>query len=61
MASEEGFGLRLNCLEIKRLYRIRRTICEMLADRKYNVGDTLTLEEFKDKFGGQTFEYDTVL
>ncbi|KAF3441394.1 hypothetical protein FNV43_RR15308 [Rhamnella rubrinervis] len=40
--------------EITRLYRIRRTVMQMLKDRDYLVGDheaNLTREQFKNKYG----------
>lgn len=45
--------------EIKRLYRIRRTVMQMLKDRGYFVGDfevDMTKQEFDSKFGNMKRE-----
>eukprot|EP00455_Lapot_gusevi_P003144 TRINITY_DN112_c0_g1_i1.p1 TRINITY_DN112_c0_g1~~TRINITY_DN112_c0_g1_i1.p1 ORF type:complete len:229 (-),score=75.73 TRINITY_DN112_c0_g1_i1:278-898(-) len=43
--------------EQSRLWRIRRTVAQMLADREYLVGDEdtkLSFEDFKEKYGGES-------
>jgi DNA-directed RNA polymerases I, II, and III subunit RPABC1 len=39
--------------ELTRLFRVRRTICELLQERKYNVSDenlNMTIENFRDNY-----------
>ncbi|XP_003611642.2 DNA-directed RNA polymerases II and IV subunit 5A isoform X1 [Medicago truncatula] len=50
--------------EISKLYRIRKTVMEMLRDRNYLVGDfevNMSKEEFKEKYGEHMNREDLVI
>ena len=50
--------------EITKLYRIRKTVLEMLRDRNYLVGDfeiNMSKEEFKEKYGESLKREDLVI
>jgi DNA-directed RNA polymerases I, II, and III subunit RPABC1 len=50
--------------EITKLYRIRKTVMEMLHDRNYLVGDfevNMSKEEFKEKYGENMKREDLVI
>ena len=50
--------------EIKRLFRIRKTVMQMLKDRGYFVGDfeiKMTREQFESKYGNNMKREDLVI
>lgn len=50
--------------EITRLFRIRRTVMQMLKDRNYLVGDfeiNMTKEQFRNKYGESMKREDLII